>query len=362
MEDEIKYWIAFGKNLKMGPVKFKKLYGYFSSMEKAWEAKDSELVKLGLESDLVAEISAMKKKINPDKELERLNKAGIQTISILDKKYPEKLKETYNPPALLYTKGNFTILNNEYLIAIVGTRKPTDYGRQITYEIANNLAKNEITIVSGMALGIDTQAHKGTLDSKGETIAVLGCGLDKPYPTSNSDLAKEIARNGCLISEYPLGTAALKQNFPARNRIISGLSLGVLVTEAGEESGALITARYALEQNREVFAIPGSIYNKNSLGPNNLIKLGAKLVTKASDILEELNLESAAENIKAKKIYPDTKEEAIILDILKDEPTHIDLIVEQSGLDAALVNSTLTMMEIKGKVKNIGQMNYIISR
>jgi len=226
------------------------------------------------------------------------------------------------------------------------------------------LSSTGLTIVSGLALGIDTLAHKACLEARGRTIAVIGSGLDRNsiYPSSNRRLFDMIAENGAVISEYPIGTAAMPYHFPARNRIISGLSLGVLVIEATEKSGTSLTANHALSQNRQVFAIPGPIYSPSSVGPNNLIKIGAKLVCNIQDVLEELNLVSLTEQIEAKEIIPDTEEEALILKLLSHEPLHIDKIVIETKLDTATVSSTLTLMEMKGKAKNLGGMQYVIVR
>ena len=332
-------------------------------MQEAFGASFNQLKEAGLEEEIILEFIEKRKQIDPEKEWEKIEKEEIKILTIRDENYPTRLKEIYNPPAILYYKGK--IEKNEYSLAIVGTRKLTSYGKQATIEIASQLAQNGLVIVSGLALGIDTLAHQASINTKARTIAVLGGGLDKKtlYPAANQKLAEKIIeQNGAIISEYPVATTPLKQNFPNRNRIISGLSLGVLVIEAPEDSGALITARFALEQNREVFALPGSIYSQNSLGPNNLIKMGAKLITHASDILESLNLMQATEFIKAKKIVPDTKEEALILEHLSREPIHIDKLVELTKLDTATISSTLTMMEMKGKVRDLGGMSYVICR
>jgi DNA processing protein len=295
--------------------------------------------------------------------MEKLAKENVSVITIKDEKYPKLLREIYNPPALLYYKGRLE--EDEFAIAVVGTRKCTSYGKQVTSEITRDLANNGITIVSGLALGIDTLAHQAALEVNEKTIAVLGSGLDAQniYPVTNCHLAEKIIETGgTLISEHPLGTLPLKFNFPQRNRIIAGLTLGTLVVEAPLTSGALITAKFALEFNREVFAVPGSIYSENSAGPNNLIKMGAKAVASAADILEALNLQRAIEYVEAKKIVPDSKNEAILLEYLSKEPVHIDILIKQSKLDTATVNSTITMMEIKGKVRNLGGSQYVLAR
>jgi len=285
---------------------------------------------------------------------------NIRKITLQDKNYPAILKEIHNPPKELYIKGEI-INQDKVAIGVVGTRKYTQYGKQACLDIAGKLARLGITIVSGLAKGIDTWAHQAALEQGGRTIAVLGSGLDKKsfYPSSNYSLSEKICQQGAMISEYPPGTRGTQFTFPQRNRIISGLSLGVVVIEAPEESGALITAALALEQNREVFAIPGSIYEKNTQGTNQLIKMGAKLVTDIEDILDELNL-SHLLTIEKKKIKPENKEEEIILSILSAQPIHIDEIIKNSELPASTVNSVLMILELKKAVRNLGRGNYIL--
>ena len=363
MDNDLKYWNAINKIDQIGPARFKRLYNYFSSMEEAWQAIPSQLREAGIEENVIEIFIEQRGKIDPDQELEKVKNEHINLITVKDEKYPKLLKEIYDPPALLYIRGQFA-KQDEFAVAIVGTRKVSNYGKQVTPQIAQDLAGAKVTIVSGMAQGVDSLAHEATLASGGRTIAVLGGGIDQKsvYPPSNRKLAQEIIESGAVISEYPITTEPLAQHFPVRNRIISGISLGTLVIEAGEESGALITARSSLEQNRQVFAIPGSVFSENSLGPNNLIKMGAKLITSSQDILDELNLNLAIEYVKAQKIIPDTKEEALLLEHLSREPLHIDRLVEQTGLDTAKASSTLTMMEMKGKVKNLGAMMYVVTR
>jgi len=285
---------------------------------------------------------------------------NTRKITLQDKDYPAILKEIHDPPKELYIKGEI-INQDKTAIGVVGTRRYTQYGKEVALDIAGKLAKLGITIVSGLAKGIDTFAHQAALESGGRTIAVLGSGMDKNsfFPRSNYSLSEKISQQGAVISEYPPGTRGTHFTFPQRNRIISGLSLGIIVVEAPEESGALITANLALEQNREVFAIPGSIYEKNSIGTNRLIKLGAKLVIDVEDILEELNL-SHLLTLEKKKIKPDNKEEEIILSILSAQPIHIDEVIKKSGLSAGIVNSTLMILELKKAVRNLGKGNYIL--
>jgi len=358
---QAKYFNAFNLIDGFGPISFKKLLAYFPSLAEAWSAEVSQFVQAGLSSSVIEQIRKQRQLINPDEEMEKLAQEGIDLITILDNNYPRLLREIYNPPALLYLKGRFAS-RDEFSLAIVGTRKLSLYGQQVTPLITADLAQAGLTIVSGLAKGIDTLAHQAALAVNGRTIAVLGSGLGKKniYPFINRRLAEKISQQGAIISEFPLGAPPLAQHFPQRNRIIAGLSLGVLVIEAPEKSGALITVRDALEQNREIFAVPGPISARNSSGPNNLIKMGAKLVNQANDVLEELNLTLLTQsNQENRKIVPDNQEEALILKQLSQEPIHIDKIINQTKLPTAVINSALILMEMKGKVKNLGGHNYI---
>lgn len=362
IQNDLKYWVAFSKNPKIGSTRLTKLYNFFHSMQEAWRASFSDLTRAGLEENIISELLAQKISVNPDAEWEKLEKEKIQVITIADENYPKFLKEIWNPPALLYYKGDLP-KKEEFTLGVVGTRRISPYGKQITPALVRDLVMNGFTIVSGLALGIDALAHKTAVESGGKTIAVLGSGIDAEsvYPVQNRYLAAQIIDSGgAVISEYPVGSLALPTNFPHRNRVISGLSLGTLVIEAAEESGALITTRYALDQNREVFAVPGSIFSPTSVGPNNLIKMGAKAVTSVNDILETLNLAQAADFIQNKKIIPASPEEEKILNHLSLEPTHVDKIIATCGLDAAKVGAILTLMEMKGMVKNLGGMNYVL--
>ena len=286
----------------------------------------------------------------------------IRTIDIQDKEYPRLLKEIKNPPKVLYIKGE--ILSDDSCFAIVGTRRCSLYGKQAALEFASDLSEAGLTIVSGLAPGIDTFCHQATLERNGRTIAVLGTGLDEKsiYPQSNLKLAEKIIeKGGAVLSEYPPGTRGAKFTFPQRNRIISGLSLGVLVIEAKERSGALITAEYASKQNRKVFALPGPIYSSTSRGSNFLIKEGAKLAASANDILRELNL-PAGRQVFQKKIMAGTEEEIIILNILKEGALDVDGLIEKTNLPAAKISGILSVLEIKGKIRNLRGNTYSLSR
>ena len=360
-ENELKYWVGFSKMPGIGRVKTSQLLEHFNTLEHAWKAPIGELKKSGLDSKTVENIVNLRTRIAPDEEMDSLKKYKIKVLTCDSLTYPQRLKEIYDYPPVLYIRGNL-LPQDECCLAVVGTRRATVYGRQVTEEIVSDLARNGITIVSGLARGIDSVAHRAALEVGARTMAVFACGLDIVYPAENAKLAREIMEHGALISEYPLGTKPKADNFPRRNRIMSGLSLGVLVIEAGESSGALITANQALEQNREVFAVPGSILSPASRGTNHLIQEGAKLVRNYVDILEELNLTIMAQQLEMKELLPVDEAESLLLKQLSREPIHIDDICRQSGLATALVGSALTMMELKGMVKQVGGMNYVLAR
>jgi DNA processing protein len=363
-KNELKYLIALHSFPKFGPVRLRRLKNYFNNYQSAFQGNINEYLKAGLEENIANEFISQRNNISTEQLLEKLNAENISVVTLDDELYPKLLKEIYDPPVLLYYKGRLSA-DDEFNIAVVGSRKYSNYGKQIVDDLVFGLAKSEITIVSGLALGIDSMAHQATIDAKGRTIAVLGTGLDRQsiYPSSNRYLHDKIINTGGLvISEFPLGTPPLKHHFPQRNRIISGLSLGVLIIEAGEKSGSLITAHFALEQNREVFAVPGNIFSPVSVGTNNLIKQGAKTVTNASDILEALDLVNITNYINNKKIIPETAEEELIVTHLSQEPLHINDIARLANLNISQVNSLLTIMEMKGMVKNLGNMEYVLPR
>ena len=359
--DDLKYWVGFSKIPGIGRVKTSQMREHFTTLENAWKASAGELRKSGLDSKSANNIVNLRHRISPDAEIEKLKQYKVQAFTCDSPSYPQKLREIYDYPPVLYVRGKL-LPEDECSLAVVGTRRATAYGRQITEEIVTDLSRNGITITSGLAKGIDSVAHRAALTANGRTIAVFACGLDIVYPAENAKLAREIMEHGALISEYPLGTRPKADNFPRRNRIMSGLSLGVLVIEAGESSGALITANQALEQNRDVFAIPGSILSPASRGTNHLIQEGAKLVRNYVDILEELNLAMMAQQLEMKELLSTDETESLLLKQLGSEPTHIDEVCRHSGLAASLVSSTLTMMELKGMIKQVGSMNYVLAR
>ena len=358
---DLKYWVGFNRIQGLGRAKFSLLEGYFGDLERAWKASASELKAAGLDSKSIEAVVAARPDISPDSELERLERNHIKALTWNDPAFPARLKEIYDVPPVLYVRGDITP-EDEWTIAVVGTRRATIYGREVTERLVTELVRNRITVVSGLARGIDSIAHHTALEAGGRTIAVFACGLDIVYPPENVKLAQAVIEHGAIVSEYPLGIKPKADHFPRRNRIMSGISLGVLVTEAGEGSGAMITASLALEQNREVFAVPGSILSPASRGVNRLIKEGAKLVSEVQDILEELNLTMIPRQMEMRELVPENETESLIMRHLSHEPIHIDEVCRSSSLPIATVSSTLAMMELKGIVRQMGGMNYILAR
>ncbi|MFC2060816.1 DNA-processing protein DprA [Chloroflexota bacterium] len=360
-KEDIKYWVGFSFIPGIGRVRLAQLENCFGNLEDAWKATSAELGHSGLDRSSIRAITTWRSKISLETEMEKLDRYKVKVLTWHDHDYPSRLREIYDYPPIIYVRGSL-LPEDEWCLAVVGTRRATVYGRQVTEEIVADLARSKITIVSGLAKGIDSVAHHSALEAGGRTIAIFACGLDTVYPSENANLARSIIQQGALISEYPLGTRPRAEYFPRRNRIMSGLSLGVLATEAGEASGAMITAHLALEQNREVFAIPGSILSPASKGTNHLIQEGAKLVREYTDILEELNLTAVAHQIEMREIIPPSDTESLLLKQLGTEPTHIDEVCRSSSLPVATVSGTLAMLEIKGLVKQVGAMNYVLAR
>ena len=359
--DELKYWVAFSGIAGVGRVRIARLREYFGNLSDAWKAPQGKLIQAGLDTRSIDALLAVRPGLSLDDEMERLERFGVKVLVYEDTAYPAPLKEIYDYPPVLYVKGN-PPFQDQPCLAVVGTRRPTIYGRQVTEEIVTDLARSGITIVSGLARGIDSVAHRAALDAGGRTVAVFASGLDIIYPGENARLAQAITERGALLSEHPLGVKPRPESFPLRNRIMSGLSLGVLVVEAGERSGALITAHQAVEQDRDVFAIPGSILSPASQGTNHLIQEGAKLVRSSEDILQELNLAIAVQQSEIKEFSPVDEAESAILKQLSSEPNHIDEICRRSGLTTPQVSSTLAMLELKGIARQVGNMNYVLAR
>ncbi len=361
MQHNIAYWIAFSKVAGIGPAKFKKILSYFGSVADAWHANAGELIAIGLDKRAVTSLMKTRQSLDLDAELSQLEAMKITPLTWDDDDYPPLLKTIANPPFVLYVRGQL-LPQDEWAVGVVGTRSASMYGRESARMLASKLAANGVTVVSGLALGIDTAAHTAAVEAGGRTIAVLGSGVDVIYPHRNRALAERILAQGAIVSEFPMGTRPDSGNFPRRNRIISGLSLGVLMVEGAKRSGARITVDYALEQGREVFAVPGNISGKGSAGPNALIQQGAKLVSDVDDILSELNLTMISQHVEAQAIIPDTPIEATVLAHLSAEPIHIDELGQLTRIAAAELSSTLTMMELKGQVRQIGGMHYVLAR
>ncbi|MFH1542887.1 MAG: DNA-processing protein DprA [bacterium] len=345
----------------MGPVTIKRLWEHFGSIEVAWKADEQAVLAVdGLNQKAVQSFLKNRSQVNPNEEYDLVRESDVQTSTLDDESYPELLKNIYDPPPVLYVKGQ---LPTQKTLAIVGTRRATRYGLEMAKKLAYELASCGITVVSGLAAGIDTEAHKGALEAKGKTIAVFGCGVDTVYPASNRSLAKEIESSGALVSEFPLGVGTEKGNFPRRNRIISGLSLGTIVIEGHYKSGAMITAKQALDQGREVFAVPGQAGMEQSMGPHWLIKQGAKLVESVDDVLEELNIEYRAQN--AERETHDfsglSSVEQEIVKTLSREPKHIDNISLDSRLAIPQVSSLLLMLEMKKIVRQVPGKMFLLA-
>ena len=342
---------------RIGPTKIRALLSHFDSAAEVMDAPPRELIRVpGIDKKLASNIAHCEDDEEfADEQLKQLNRIGARIVTIWDKEYPELLKRIYDPPALIYVLGKFNPKDRQS-IAIVGTRLPTLYGQQVAELFSQDLCRFGITIVSGLARGVDTIVHSSTLKSGGRTLAVIGSGLDVPYPPENKKLMEQIADTGVVVSEFPMVAKPDATNFPRRNRIISGLSLGTLIIESAEDGGAMITASTALDQDREVFAIPGSIVEKRSSGPNRLIQEGrAKLVQNVDDIISELNLK--LEKGMLKKEEPPaiqlTMFEQKIYDLLSNDPIHIDDLAESSDNSTSDVLVTLLSLEFKGLIKQI---------
>ncbi|HEX6542596.1 MAG TPA: DNA-processing protein DprA [Ktedonobacterales bacterium] len=362
-DPDLPYWLALNRVRGIGPARFRLLLEAFGSARAAWEATASGWQAAGLDTRTATSLEQQRRLIEPAAEVERLIRLRVGVLRLIDPAYPRLLREIPLPPPVLYLRGTLAP-QDEWALGIVGTRRASPYGRQMTVKLASELARQSITIVSGLARGIDTFAHHATLEAGGRTIAVLGCGPDLVYPPDNAKLAARMIEQGAILTEFPPGTQPEAGNFPARNRLISGLSLGVLVTEAPETSGALITTRFAAEQGRDVFAVPGNVTSRTSTGANRLIQDGAKMVLEVGDILSELNLHLAPQQIEMlelRETLPENDSEARLLALLdaSDEPGHIDDLCRASGMPVAEVSGTLVMLELKGLVRLVGPMTYV---
>lgn len=353
MRDDWKYWIALSMVNGVGIVLTRNLLAEFGNVETIFKASKKKLAQIEGIGDKNAEaIKSFNDWEKVDQELEKIEKWGIKLLPLNDSEYPGSLLETYNPPALLYMKGD--ILQQDKLsIAIVGSRLPDRYGRKVAETLSAELVSMGVTIVSGLARGIDSIAQAEAIKKGGRTIGVLGCGLDQIYPPENKKLYTAVSQNGAVLSEFNLGTSPIAQNFPRRNRIISGLSLGVVVVQASEKSGSLISASFALDQNKEVFAVPGEVTKKLSRGTNWLIKRGAKLVETVDDIVSEIG---SLRNLNSTNLFEDDKKEKIlssltksqkeVFSVLTTDPLHIDEITKLTGIESSSLLSTLLTLEL----------------
>lgn len=356
-----KYWVGFNLIKGIGAVRMQALIDHFDDLESAWKARPIDLAEAGLSAKLIERIAQARQQVDLEKVWTRIEAQGIKILTWEDAAYPQRLKEIEQPPPVLYIRGEY-LPDDLYAVAIVGTRRVTSYGRQITEELSAYLASNGITVVSGLARGVDAIAHQTALKAGGRTIGVLGSGVDKIYPPEHRQLAQQMMGQGAIVSDYAPGTPPDASNFPPRNRIISGLSLAVVVVEAGETSGALITAEFAAEQGREIFAVPGSILAPQSKGTNKLIQKGALPLLSINDLMQALNLTRMGEHKAARKMIPADETERRVMSILSAEPLHVDEIRNQTELPIEKVSATLALMELKGMVRQVGGMNYVAVR
>jgi DNA processing protein len=384
--NDLKYWIAFHQVSGLGPKTFTRLEARFGDLETAWRASLSDLVAAGVPRKVAAATEQFRDENEPDEVLGKIGQLGIQAFHLRHPEYPTQLTETPAAPSVIYVKGEM-LGADEKAIAVVGSRDATPYGLEMTRRISYDLARAGVTVVSGLARGIDTAAHRAALEAGGRTMAVLGSGLDRVYPQRNIPMAEKIIENGALFTEYPPGVSALPQHFPRRNRVISGLCHGVLVVEAAFKSGAMLTVNWALEQDRDVYAVPGSALSEKSKGTNWLIQQGAKLTTVADDILEELNIdtdqsvpqldaasrsgsvekstgfgENALDNLARENNVLSIERRVVDLLEKAEGPIHVDDITRTLGEAAAAVSSVLVMLELRGSARQVGSMQFIADR
>ncbi len=358
LSDPRQYWVGFNLVKGIGAARLRLLLDYFGSVEAAWQAPAEALQATGLSTRLVDNFLLVRSGVSLDRVWERIQMLGIDVLTWDDERYPKRLMEIDQPTPVLYVRGKLSP-DDDWSVAIVGTRRITAYGRQVAEQIASVMARNGVTVISGLARGIDSVAHKSALEAGGRTLAVLGNGVDLVYPPEHRRLAESIMAQGALISDYAPGTPPDGVNFPPRNRIISGLSQAVVIVEAGDRSGALITANYAADQGRDVFAVPGNINAPQSKGTNRLIQQGAAPLLDPQEILDALNLTQVVEHRAARAVLPVDATEARLLNLIGQEPLHIDDICHRSDLPIDTVSATLTMLELKGMVRQVGGMNYV---
>ena len=361
MNDQRLYWLGFSLVPRIGPGRLRKLLEIFDSPETAWKASEEAVRGVGLPRDAFEALIKVRREVDLERELDRVHDHGFHILTWDDLTYPSRLRQIEYPPPVLYIWGEL-LPQDEVAVAVVGTRSATAYGREVTENLVEALTSGGVTVVSGLARGTDGLAHQAALRAGGRTAAVLGSGLDLIYPPEHRKLARQISGSGAVLTDYPLGTRPEAGNFPPRNRIISGMSLAVVVVEAGESSGALITADFAAEQGRDVFAVPGRVHDVRSRGTNRLISQGAFPLLSVEELMEALNLEMASQKRQTDRALPADPVERSILESLGELPVHIDEICRQSGLEPATISASLAMLELRGQVRQVGGMNYILAR
>ncbi len=361
MVDLHPYWIGFNLVKGIGAVRLRALLDIFGNVEAAWNAPAESLAAAGLNAKIIENMQQIRAGVSLEHIWQSIQAQGIQVFTWDDENYPARLRDIDPSPPVIYVSGEL-LPEDDWAVAVVGTRRITPYGRQVTEQIARTLAHGGVTVVSGLARGVDAVAHRVALDSGGRTLAVLGSGIDRVYPPEHRKLAEEIRSQGALISNYAPGTPPEATNFPPRNRIISGLSRATVVVEAGIQSGALLTAQFAAEQGREVFAVPGSVLAPQSRGANRLIQNGATPLLEPQELLDALDLNRVAEQRVARTVLPSNATEAQLYALLGSDPVHVDEIRLQTNLPIEQVTATLALMELKGMVSQVGGMRYVAVR
>ena len=357
------HWVGFNQVPGIGVVRLRRLVDAFGDVAAAWEAPAGQLTACGLPPRAVSALVEARRRLDLGRELERVRACGAEVVTIDDERYPSRLRQIYAAPPVLFVKGELPP-GDAPLLSIVGTRHATAYGRAITEKLAGELAGRGVWIVSGFARGIDTHAHRAAVEAGGKTLAVFACGLDTIYPPENRELAKKVTQHGALVTELALGSRPEARNFPARNRIVSGIAPATLVVEAGERSGALITAEFALAQGRDVLAVPGPVTSPRSAGTNRLIRDGATLIQSADDVLEALGFAErpAAAQLPLGDLLPVDADEQALLARLADEPMLVDDLAHALGKPLQDVLTGLTMLELKGRVRQAGGLYYLLPR
>ena len=358
MVNEKAFWVALSSVSGIGPARLTALLDRFGSAEAVWTAPREALAAAGLDRRSLANLVQARRTSDPAKLWRNVTRRGLDCVTWDEETYPQNLRPVPGAPPVLYVDGTL-VARDQWAVAIVGTRRASVYGREVAHRLATELARNEVTVVSGLALGIDTTAHQAAIDAGGRTIAVLGCGLDQVYPAQNRNLAAAIRRQGALVSDYPLGTRPEPRNFPPRNRIISGLSTCVVIVEAGTRSGALITAEFAADQGRDVFAVPGSILHPGSVGCNRLIQDGATPLLSIDDLLAQLDLERKRELAEVRRTMPSDPLEARVLARLNMIPQHVDDLARELALNSGALTGVLTTLELKGLVRQVSPLSYV---